>query len=85
MSTLDERQSDLELLVDDQESDQCLDDADRFKRSGNEIWLEANEKLQELAKDSQNEASSIDNASTSGKLKVKMPKLELSKFEEETA
>ncbi len=81
LSTLDERQAELELLVDETDLDQCIDEADSFRRVSQENWLRANEKLQELMKDSQIEAGSVGSASTTGKSpEVKLPKLELPKF-----
>ncbi|XP_050706794.1 uncharacterized protein LOC126992176 [Eriocheir sinensis] len=81
LNTLDERQAELELLVDDGDLDQCVDEADSFRRASQENWLRANEKLQELMKASQIELGSVGSTSTSGKSpEVKLPKLELPKF-----
>ncbi len=81
ISTLDERKAELELLVDEEDLDQCLDEADSFRRASQENWLRANDKLQKLVKDSQIESASTGSASTTGKSpKVKLPKLQLPKF-----
>ncbi len=41
LSTLDERQAELELLVDETDLDQCIDEADSFRRASQENWLRA--------------------------------------------
>lgn len=90
-SSLEERQAELELLVDESDLDQCKDEADSCRRASQENWLRANEKLQELVKDSHIESASVGSASTTGKSlrsasttgkspEVKLPKLELPKF-----
>ncbi len=81
LSSLDERQAELELLVNEEDLDQCLDETDSFRHASQENWLRAHEKLQELMKHSQVESASVGGSSTIVKSpEVKLPKLELPKF-----
>ncbi len=48
LSTLDERQAELEVLVDETDLDKCIDEADSFRRASQENWVRANEKLQRV-------------------------------------